>query len=248
MTEQAPPIEVSPPLPEPDPFWGYGDLAVLIGLTIPSLLLSLALVKGVFWVFHLHPALKTWELLAWQFALYGFLFGALAALFRTLYNRPFWRSLAWEPLGMDAARILLAGAATLLGVGVVGQLIHIPTIDSPLFELLKDRTSLILIGVFGTTIGPLSEELLFRGFLQPLFVRSMGPAFGILATALPFGLLHLQEYGNSWKHIVLISMAGAAFGWIRHVTGSTRASTLMHATYNGLQFALLLVAKAHGQI
>jgi len=56
------------------------------------------------------------------------------------------------------------------------------------------------------------EELIFRGFLQPLLVRSLGAPAGILATALPFGLLHFQEYGNSWRHVLLISLSGVAFG------------------------------------
>jgi membrane protease YdiL (CAAX protease family) len=37
--------------------------------------------------------------------------------------------------------------------------------------------------------------------------------------------------------VVLISLAGAAFGWMRQATGSTRASTIMHAAYNALFFA-----------
>ena len=70
-------------------------------------------------------------------------------------------------------------------------------------------------------MAPVCEELMFRGFLQPLLVRSLGAAAGILATALPFGLLHFQEYGNSWRHVLLISLSGVAFGWMRHATGST---------------------------
>jgi len=72
-------------------------------------------------------------------------------------------------------------------------------------------------------------------------VRSLGVAPGILVAAVPFGLLHFQEYGNSWRHAVLISLAGAAFGAMRQVTGSTRASTLMHSSYNALFFLALLL-------
>ena len=64
-------------------------------------------------------------------------------------------------------------------------------------------------------------------------------AGGILLAAIPFGLLHFPEYGNSWRHALLISGAGVAFGWMRQVTGSTKASTLMHAAYNALFFAAL---------
>jgi membrane protease YdiL (CAAX protease family) len=101
----------------------------------------------------------------------------------------------------------------------------------------------MLVAVFGITVGPLCEELIFRGFLQPLFVRSFGAVAGILLTALAFGLLHLQEYGFSWRHVVLITMVGAALGWIRHRTGSTKASTIMHAAYNATFFLVALAAQ-----
>jgi membrane protease YdiL (CAAX protease family) len=64
-----------------------------------------------------------------------------------------------------------------------------------------------------------------------------------LLGAIPFGLLHFSEYGNSWRHAVLISGAGAAFGWMRHRTKSTKASTLMHSAYNVLFFAALWASR-----
>jgi uncharacterized protein len=111
----------------------------------------------------------------------------------------------------------------------------------------RHPTSLALVALFGVTLGPLFEELFFRGFLQPLLVRSLGAAAGILVAAIPFGLLHFQEYGNSWRHVVLISLAGAAFGAMRHFTNSTKASTLMHASYNALFFIALLVQRSQGR-
>jgi membrane protease YdiL (CAAX protease family) len=38
---------------------------------------------------------------------------------------------------------------------------------------------------------------------------------------------------------VLIVLAGASFGWMRHATGSTRAAAIMHASYNALFFFVL---------
>jgi membrane protease YdiL (CAAX protease family) len=101
----------------------------------------------------------------------------------------------------------------------------------------------ILLATFGVTLGPLCEELAFRGFLQPLLVRSLGAVPGILAATIPFGLLHFQEYGNSWRHAVLIALAGASFGWMRHATGSTRAAAIMHASYNALFFFVLFAQR-----
>jgi membrane protease YdiL (CAAX protease family) len=183
---------------------------------------------------------KTWELLFDQFAGYALLFGALVAIFRLQYGRPFWKSLAWTGTRVPLIPIVFAGVAAVAAVSVLANAIHTPNTGNPMMDLLKDRTSIVLIAIFGVTLGPLCEELAFRGFLQPLLVRSLGAVPGILAAALPFGLLHYQEYGNSWKYVLLISLAGAAFGWMRHATGSTRAAALMHAVYNALFFVAFL--------
>ncbi len=228
------------PEPERYPFWSYGDLILFAGLAIPCMLLGLAFVKAAFWILHLHPAVKTWELLADQFAGYALLFGSLAAIFRLQYDRPFWSSLAWTNSRLHLVWIVLAGLAAAIAVSLLASAIGTPNTGNPMMDLLKDRTSIALIAIFGITLGPLCEELAFRGFLQPLVVRSLGTIPGILAAALPFGLLHFQEYGNSWKHVLLISLAGAAFGWMRHATGSTKAATIMHGVYNALNFAAFI--------
>jgi membrane protease YdiL (CAAX protease family) len=232
----------SPP-PERDPFWGYADLLIFAGLTLPCLLLGLGVVKTLFWVFQLHPAVKTWELLTAQFTFYALLSGVLVVLFRVQYDRPFWRSLGWVTPRLPLLSVVTSGVGLALAVMLLGVLIRTPRIESPLTELLKDPTSLVLVTIFGSVVAPVCEELLFRGFLQPLLVRSLGAAAGIVATALPFGMLHFQEYGNSWRHVLLISLSGVAFGWMRQATGSTKAAAGMHAAYNGFQFVLLLMSK-----
>jgi len=110
-------------------------------------------------------------------------------------------------------------------------------------ELLKDPTSMVLMAIFGSVAAPVFEELLFRGFLQPLMSRTLRVAAGIAGTAVLFGMLHFREYGNSWRHVLLISISGVVFGWVRHSTGSTKAAAGMHACFNGFQFVMLLMAK-----
>ncbi|MEO8596175.1 MAG: type II CAAX endopeptidase family protein [Candidatus Solibacter sp.] len=242
-----PPLELELPAlpaaaPEREPFWGYMDLGIFVGLAVPCMLVGFSVVKLAMWLLNLHPAVATWELLAEQFAGYGVLFGALAVMFRVQYNRPFWRSLGWVTPGLSFHTIVACGVALALGLGLLGTLIHIPQIDNPLTKLLKNPTSLILIAIFGSIIAPVCEELLFRGFLQPLLVRSLGALAGILATALPFGLLHYQEYGNSWRHVLLITLSGVAFGWMRQSTGSTKAAAGLHAAFNGFQFIALIAS------
>jgi len=236
----APPPEGRGSDGEGEVFWSWGDLFLFAGLAIPSMLAGMALVKGILWLFHIHAGMRAAVLVPEQFAGYALLFGALLAIFRIQYGRPFWRSLAWIDPRLPVVWMALAGIATAILVAFASTLIRTPNTPNPMMELLQSRASVILVAAFGVTLGPICEELAFRGFLQPLLVRALGPVAGILTAAVPFGLLHYSEYGNSWRHVVVISLAGAAFGWMRHATGSTKASAIMHASYNAFFFAALL--------
>jgi hypothetical protein len=228
---------------EPYPFWTYVDVFLFCGLAVPCLLIAWVVVRGVFAALRVRHAAPAVEPLAEQFILYVLLFGGLMLIFRLEYDRPFWRSLGWTGFRMPILWVAFFGAATAYTVAVLGTMIHTPTTQNPLTDLMRDRLSLLLMTVFGMTLGPLCEELAFRGFLQPLLVRSVGAVPGIVLAAVPFGLLHYQEYGNSWRHAVIVAAAGLAFGWMRQTTGSTKASALMHASYNGLFFVAALAQR-----
>jgi hypothetical protein len=254
MSEEQPPLVESPapdepplPPPERDPFWTWTDLFLFIGLAVASSLVGGLLITAVAILGRVHITGKmgTPELLAAQATIYVLAFGSLALLFRIQYGRPFWRSLAWRAFRMPVVQVVLSGVATAYAVSFLGTLIRTPTTPNDITKLLEDPKSLILMAVFGITLAPVCEELAFRGFLQPLLVRSLGAVPGILAAALPFGLLHYREYGNSWRHAVIVAAAGAAFGWMRHRTGSTLASAIMHAAYNALFFVAVAGEKVH---
>jgi len=234
-----PPAPPPPPPPETYPFWTYVDLVLIAAMTLPCMALGILLVRGVVWLFHRHPALVVMELLPAQILGYLMIFGAIAVMFRAQYGKPFWRSLAWVPAGVPVIAIALAGVGTAIAVAIAASLIGTPSTSNPMTDMMQDRTSLFLLTFFGIAIAPVAEELAFRGFLQPLLVRSLGPFLGILGAAIPFGLLHYREYGNSWRHAVVISLAGAGFGIMRHRTGSTRAAAAMHACYNTFLFLAL---------
>ena len=104
---------------------------------------------------------------------------------------PLWASLLAVP-GMGAAagsasRFVLFGILLAFAVGLLGAVLQTPDINSPMKELLSSPRSVLLIAVFGTTLGPFFEELAFRGFMQPLFVRTLGVVPGILLAAAAFG-------------------------------------------------------------
>jgi hypothetical protein len=218
------------------PFWSYADIVVFFGLAFPCILMGALMVKAFLWIFHLRVRSQALELVPAQFLGYAFLFFALYLLLKLHYHRPFWPSLRWVHTRPGVARCILYGFVLAFGVALAGAALHTPDIQTPMKDLLSDRGSVLLIAIFAVTLGPLCEELAFRGFLQPVLVKSFGAVAGIVLAAVPFGLLHLSQYGGSWRHGLLITLAGVGFGWMRQASGSTRAAAIMHAAYNFIFF------------
>ena len=227
---------------KPTPFWNYSDVAILLGAVPPSFLVAAAVTLLVRLLYP-HAALSAPEALLSQGIAYGGIFSAMVWIFRQRYGLPFWESISWAGERRAVARYMFLGPMLAIAVMVAGVFIETPNIDMPMRNLLNTPLNIALMGIFAITAGPLCEELLFRGFLQPLLSKTFGAVIGIVSVASLFGLLHLPEYGYSWRHGVLIGLAGIGFGWARFRTGSTAASTMMHATYNLTVFTAFLVGQ-----
>lgn len=223
--------------PREYPFWTYEDLGLFIGSVIPIFLFA-------YLVMYLAPlrggAVKA---MVYQSLIYALLLSVLYLLVAWRYAQPFWRSLGWKPFG---SRFLCAAAGPLLAIvtSTLGVLLKAPPLPSPIEDLISDRRSLFIMMLFLTIIGPVFEELLFRGFLFPLLARSTGPWLGILLTATPFALVHGSQYHWSWQHLMVVGLAGAVFGFVRYKTDSTAAATLVHTGYNATLFVGFLVQKS----
>lgn len=219
------------------PFWTYQDLAVFVLAALPCLLVASISV----WAFAAAlPFLKSAASWIGMLVFYILWFSSLFMILKTKYDRPFWESLGWIVPDRGKAFAFFAGPVLAITIGIMGAVLRTPMVDMPIRKLLHDRLSIILFGIFSTILGPVTEELAFRGFVMPLFVRSLGPWPGIVLTALPFALLHGQQYAWTWQYVILVGVAGVVFGWVRHVTGSTLASAIMHGTYNLTFFAAFL--------
>lgn len=245
MSDEQPTAPAPAPPPERDPFWGYADVLLVAGLALPCMFLGVGVIWLLKGVAHLHMRPGIADVTAMLIG-YALLFALMMLIFRIQYDRPFWRSLGWTWSGVPIVECVLFGFGTTIAVGVVAWLIHSPPTSGPLMDMLKDRSTLLVLAIFGTTVAPLAEELAFRGFLQPLLVRNLGAIGGVALAAALFGALHFTEYGDSWRSALLVAVAGAAFGTVRQWTGSTTAAAIMHASFNGLQFAWLIAASKSG--
>jgi hypothetical protein len=215
------------------PFWTWRDLLVAAGLAIPlfiaaGLLASLAV--------HASPGEppKAVMLLVPQFAGFAAALVPIIFMFRVRYDRPFWQSLGLGLPEGEWYRSIFAGLGLAALVLVTAVLLRPPRIQSPLQELMNDPASAPYLAIAAVTLAPLFEELLFRGLLQPLLVRDLGVVVGIALSAVPFALLHGPEFAWSWRHVLLIAIAGAGFAIKRHSSGSLGAAMITHSTYNAV--------------
>jgi membrane protease YdiL (CAAX protease family) len=221
------------------PFFDYTDVFLFAGLCIPCLFIAFLLVRTARLFTHIPTPM---QLLLVQSVWYFLVFGSLAALFRFRYDRPFWQSLGWRPISfLAAAGAILAGPLLALSVGLLGSALRTPEINLPFEEMLGSSATKVLLGMLVVILGPIAEELAFRGFLMPVLIRSLGAAGGVILTGIIFGSVHGYEYQWSWQYMLLISLVGCVLGWTKYKTQSTVASALMHSTFNLTQFAAFLV-------
>ena len=228
------------PEPNEEPvFWGYKDLAIFLSLFLPALMIGF-LVTGA--ALKLSPAAtpRAMQALPPQFIAYGLWFFGLSVVLKP-YGRSFAEAIGW----VKPARPLwtYTGYGIVLVASVMGLLAVTPPpqAETPMKQLFDGPVSTILLGIFAVTLGPVCEEWAFRGFVQPLFCKTFGVAAGIVLTSLPFALMHGQEYAWSWNYILGLVIASAGFGYVRHISGSTKASTVTHGTYNLVFFVLYLL-------
>ena len=83
-------------------------------------------------------------------------------------------------------------------------------------------------------ITPLSEEVLFRGFVLRGLLNHMGPGPSVVATALVFSVLHLDT-----GTVIPIFFTGLALGWLQVRTGSLWPCVAAHAGQNALVLILV---------
>jgi uncharacterized protein len=228
------------PAPAPrEPFWGYADLALVLGILVAFVVLMIAGVGALALVYPKLRSDPTPLLVPTQLLLYGFVYLSFWLDFKSRYNRPVLSSLGWRPARINLILCGAGGFALAFAISALASLLHTPTITSPFDKLTTSALSTVLFGIMAVVLGPFFEELFFRGFVQPLLTRTFGTIAGILLTAALFGGLHAPEYSWAWQYALAVTLAGAVFGWLREKTNSIVPSTVMHACFNGVSFAAL---------
>ena len=240
---QQTPFDHSPLPQKGEVFWGWHDVFLFLAVTVLALGGAMLAGMGLRHAFKISEPHMNIVFVIAQFAAYAVSFACLKMMFQAEYGEPLLASLHWIPVGINPVRLAIVGLSQAFTIALIGAFMRMPNAENPMNRLLADRSTAILIAILGVTIAPLAEELAFRGLLQPLLIRTIGVAPGIFVTSLLFGAMHLEQYG-AWQSVVLITLAGMGFGAMRHWTGSSRASAIMHAGYNSALFILFFTQKA----
>ena len=76
------------------------------------------------------------------------------------------------------------------------------------------------------------EELFFRGWMQNLFERRVGPAWALLITSTLFGLSHFNKRAAlfNWRYVLLAALAGIFYGFAWRQERRVGASAITHAS------------------
>jgi uncharacterized protein len=204
-------------------FWGFEDLALFLGAILPAWLAGLLLVRFLRTLAPVAFSNNAVRALAFQSAIYALLVGALWMVITFRYRRPFWYSMGWVVPERGKWWCIVGGPALAIGLSIFGVLLRTPAIPTPVESLISGRGSLLVVAFFAVVLGPVFEELL---------ERALGAWPAILLTATGFALLHGQEYQWAWQQLLVVGLAGAAFGYARYKTGSTAAGALLHGGYN----------------
>jgi len=193
--------------------------------------------------------------------------GISAWIFPHLWDRSFLTGIHWN---FQIARrrwvwVLTTGLLATIVAQVALHFVSTPA-NAPVDQLLQNTRIVWLTAVFGVVLGPLMEELAFRGFLLPALATAYdwlslerSPAglqhwqsttvhsraaliFSAIVSSIPFAYMHAAQIGYAWGVVGILYGVSLVLSYVRIRTHSLACSTLLHSAYNFTIFALLFLS------
>lgn len=146
-----------------------------------------------------------------------------------------WRDLiGWRPFHLSDKMIwAIMGGALLYSATAESAMSHF--LPHPAVQLTVPTDPIASVGLFALAVifAPLTEELLFRGWIYTSLRFHWGLWPAILTTSALFALAH---YEKTHVYALAVFPIGLALGAIRERTGSIKACILFHALNNFTAF------------
>ena len=187
--------------------------------------------------------------------------------FPHLWDKNLFAAIEWRATAALRLRWQLIGAAcACFALAMVDAIVMPGPKEAPIDQVFRMPGGAWAFFLFGVTLGPFIEEIIFRGFLLPALctawdwsterlqhrpapwpdeegkIKWSMPAMiaGSVATSIPFALMHGYQTSYSLGTFVLLVCVSLALCWVRLSTRSVAAGNLVHACYNLLLFAIML--------
>jgi membrane protease YdiL (CAAX protease family) len=160
-----------------------------------------------------------------------------------------------DPDGLRSLGFWRGGHLRAIGLGVLAYVLLVPAVigleavwpyvwtrlggtfeEQPILTWIQSLRGgeLALAVAIGVLAQPFLEELLFRGFLQPLLVQNLGDRGGVATSAFVFATLH-----GASAFLPIFGLA-LLLGAVMLRTQRLAAAWAVHALHNGLMLALAL--------
>ena len=239
----------APPLGSPSPpAWGLRGIARLIGCIVLVAQTSVLLERAALRFSHppgldLHVLTLANTLLVDAVALIGcFWFFRSAASGGAPWRLPL--SVPWREVRFSLGSYITCVPLFLLLLTAMTVVLRVLKVEPPpqaLFTLymFEERAAVVrLLLALAVGVGPIAEELFFRGLIYRWLRHRVGIGPGLLASAFLFALLHTDLIA-----FVPILALGLLFGWVYERTGSLAAPVAVHIFHNGAMLYLASLVK-----
>ncbi len=215
-------------------------IIVVISYFLITMLLSIPI--AYVWDALLNKASDEFKSITYQLLMYSI----LIALFIPLMKNEFKLSIA--PLKRKSAGTtiieVLVGCFIVYGAMYAGSIITMllggetnSENQNYIEELLRSSSSFLLIPVL-CVIGPVVEELVFRGALQGSLAKlKMPKILSVIIAGTLFGLIHVMEAGD-YIQLPAYLFGGLAFGFIYFKSENIYVSMSVHIIYNSVSIWL----------
>jgi len=122
---------------------------------------------------------------------------------------------------------LMALIVIIFQIGFVKSLNHIVKVLFDKEVILSNPLDPLIFTLGAMLIGPIIEEIFFRGTILKGFLSNYTPKMAIIVSALIFGVIHIRPE-QVWGAILL----GLFFGWIYYKTRSIGITIILHIIAN----------------
>lgn len=223
--------------------WGWHSIGAVLALIIAYFLgIVLLRILGVFQWLGVQPGLSSPILYLISVGLFVLM---ILAIYLVVARRYGWKALGvhsapWWSFALIPPLFL----SEMFGIIMINRAIielqgnfENPQVEAITGGKMLDIPTFLLLLLLIAVIGPIAEELFFRGMLYPLLRQRLGSDIAILLSAVCFSAAHLIPV-----LFPALFFVGLVLALLREWSGSTVPCIGLHMLQNGFMITLLYVA------